>query len=78
MTRRQWGTGLYPADTAPTKPEKPSHSKMPNDRLNALGNVRVSDEDRGHALAYMQRRGHGDLVEMLGLAAPTPPEETPK
>ena len=67
MTRRQWGTGLYPADTAPAKPEKPSHSKMPNDRLNALGNVRVSDEDRVLALAYIERRGYGDLAEVLGL-----------
>jgi hypothetical protein len=25
MTRRKLGTGLYPADTAPTTPEKPSH-----------------------------------------------------
>jgi hypothetical protein len=67
MTRRTFGNGLYPADTAPTKPEKPSHSKMPADRLNALGKIQISDEDRGHALAYLEHRGYGDLVEVLGL-----------
>jgi uncharacterized protein (DUF433 family) len=33
MTRRKLGTGLYPADTAPTKPEKPNRADRPAIRV---------------------------------------------
>jgi len=57
----------FPADTTPTRPDKPTKSLTDqSDRMAALG-IRVSADDRAAALKFLTKRGLDDVATMLGL-----------